>query len=740
MTGIMVISLVNTFHRYKELAQCYMYMDIMDWTTYFHLPEHPLFWRRVFHPSHTSWGIDARESLYKEKGEALDVLFLNNPNFLRSGVHVVRQYMEWCDLGETPCSYKLCDAQKAKAFLEHRLASASERWYEDKEAGVVKYNTPEECVVNAFRSAICHLDALAAWQGFPMQLLSEEPIKVLRDRITRSQNVARAEPRDYAASSRFLTKRLTQEEMEAITECWWDGRAAEHIASTTAGRERAQMRGMLFHCLQKAIGRRGADIRNLRLAMLFMHRLPQVRPVSVCPVIGASLRHVKEYSENVEHLLGWVRSKDRMSCPIGALAAYLVWMNDVAGIPVLEEIRRDLRMQQKERPWWKRMLFVTDVNVTDVNESPMSYATHYKAVQAGYHSNGIKGMTAATHAYRSTLACDQLESGASFLDVAVFQGWYHDNAADTYLRGAFKSSMMLRASGWEDGTDGYQCWWEGKDEDIPLELTSCVLSGLDDLCTEAERCYEDSRTDRSAVEFLKVLQYLRRVFLEDAVFKRTKYPAFPVYAMHPVFRLAEWPEYCSAEEHRIQMRKREHTRDTNHEHLCEMMKDVLADVLKDIPLAAPTKRSTRQSRGASPSNAPIELPQDTATSSLPEIPDPSCLYTSYQIWQQHRDYFYSNPQPPWKKRFGDRAATMKLRYSRMRPYFMYLDRCGAGARRVIDALDAFRKERKITASVFIKQCFYHLEHPLSATCKKPPPIKPTEMRERMEQDNLPPFN
>lgn len=236
----------------------------MDWFQSVKLPEVPNVWKRVFQPCHTEWS--AEESCWPDKIDALAVLFLDNPHFIKSGVYVIREYMEWCDVSRGG-NYKLDCVGKAKEFLEHRVERAKERWYDDCESGVKKNNTVEECAMNSFRSAICHLDALAQWQGYSLDLLSQECIKVMRDRISRAQNTTRAAPRDYAASSRFLTKRLTQEEMEALTECWWNGSAAERIASTSSGRELAQVRGLLFHCLQKTIGRRGADIRNLRNAM-----------------------------------------------------------------------------------------------------------------------------------------------------------------------------------------------------------------------------------------------------------------------------------------------------------------------------------------------------------------------------------------------------------------------------------------------------------------------------------------
>lgn len=707
------------------------------------LPEEPTMWRRVFVPSQTRWGADMGAVCTAEKADALDVLFLKSPHFLKAGVRVVQEYMEWCD-AHCGGDYRLMNPSKAKGYLEHRVDGAYRRWHEGKEAGASKHNTPEEAGCNAFRAAICHLDALARWQGYPMSLLETEPIRVLRDRIHRAQNGARAEAQDYAASSRFLTKRLTQEQMEAITECWWDGSAAERVAATAAGQERAQMRGLLLHCLQKHIGRRGGDLRNLRLAMFFAHRLPHTRPVDTCPVLGASLRHVKECADNVEHLLGWARAKDRLACPLGALACYLVWQNDLGGgAPILAEIRRDLQRGGEARAWWKRMLF------GDAKEAPIAYSTHHKAVAAGYGAGGITGMTAATHVYRNTVGCEQIEAGTAFTDVGVYQGWYHDNAADRYLRGAFKSAPLLKAHGWEDGVDGFACWWEGAEDDVPQALRDAVFPGLEKVLEAAERAYEETQVDRSAVEFLKALVLLRRWFLEDAVCKRRQFPGFPPYARHPVFQLAEWPEYCHAEEGRIRQRQERAKKNETSAMIASAVAGAMAGAVADavagavngaLQKALESMQDGKRRRAPAPApeqlvHAPVEAPRPPEE--LPELPEPTCLYTCYAHWQEHRSYFYEHTTLPWKKRFGERATALKLRYSRMRPFLMYLDRCGAGARRALDALEALRKERGVAPSVFIKQCFYYLEYRLSADCKKPPPILPDDMRARMRREGLP---
>lgn len=470
-------------------------------------------WLQLFDKKYANWSDDTTVSIIK--AEALDLLFLQNPSFLKgNGVYVLRDFMAWC-MQHASGDLRIQNSTKVRSYLEARVKGAMLRWEEDRDN---KTNTKEECAVTSMRSAICHLDSVARWQGYLKgheSFWHEDAIRILYERLERAQNEARAAPRDYAASSRFLTKRLTPTEMSEITIAWWNGKAASSVAQTLSGVERTQMRGLLLHCLQKHAGRRGKDLRNLRLSMFFTHTIGSM------PVIGASLRHVKECSENVEHLIGWTRSADRMSCPLGALACYFVWLNDLAGgTSILQDIRRDLLdgVPGQDRIWWRRML------VGDT-EAPIAYTTHHKAVRAGFEGSGVTGKTAATHIYRTDVGCNLIEKGVAFTDVGLLQGWQHDISADRYLRGAFKTGPMLVAHGWDDN---YKCFWDGNDEDIPAPLKEVVFPGLDSLYEDCRAHYHESGGhDRSAVELLKTMKFLRKVFLEDAVLKRSLYPSFP---------------------------------------------------------------------------------------------------------------------------------------------------------------------------------------------------------------------
>lgn len=181
--------------------------------------------------------------------------------------------------------------------------------------------------------------------------------------------------------------------------------------------------------------------------------------------------------------------------------------------------------------------------------------------------------------------------------------------------------------------------------------------------------------------------------------------------------MVQWPVYAYEEERRITARTLKPCKED------ERLYELVSKAIKQLTTMPPT-----------PCLPTLDLPKLTE---IPEIQEPTCLFTAYQLWQQQqRAYFTTHNHPPWKKQFGDRAVAIKLRYSRMRPYLMYLDKQGPRARECIQVLDEIRQEKKISPSVFIKQCFYHMVYPPAENVKKPPPVSPYEMRELLKDKGL----
>lgn len=663
-------------------------------------------WDKIFNPVSTAWY--KRREMYAQKREAAIVLFKESTYFHKQGLSVMRQFIAFASkLQESNC--KLDNPTKIRDFLKYRVDQVQ----------VTSRNIVEESMMNAFTTAVPHINSVSAWQGYNIKCCDCEQVIVLKTQLLQSLQAARLKTQDFASSSRYLTKRLHKHESDSVLRCWWDGSASEQIAQTTGGQEWAQVRGLLLYCLQKYCGRRGEDLRSIKLSMLFSHNIEHTKPVENAMVIGVSLRHVKECRENIEHLIGWTRAKDRWSCPIGALALYLVYMNDIHGPNIINLINRD--MDDKTHNW--RGVYLVQ-SKTGHKDTPLSYTAHNITCHGALDAAEIYNKTASTHMARTTLACELMERGVEINDVGMYQGWFHNTAADSYLRASFKTTPMLISHGWQ-GISGYECWWEGDDAQIPKECLNEVFPGLDEL---VKRLDQSSYTDHSLFQFLKCLVLLRKVFIQDAVYKRERYQSFPVYEKHPLFaKQTPWLRCIHNEQRMIEQRQVDYVSESQRL-VIDAVKSAISEGLGLNPLNG--------SVSSKPQDADwLNKPPDD--NKIPDIKDPEDLYSCYKYWTTTlRPYFERTSRPPWSQQFGTSAQVMKQRYCRIRPYFLYLDKVSEpwAIREAIDKLEAIRKCHSVTPSSFVKQCFYCLTHKVTAS--KPPPIHPSALRREMIESGL----
>lgn len=671
-------------------------------------------WEQVFNPCNTVW-----KEFNQQKQDALHVLFYCSEFFKKKGIQVIKQFVEHCEDNALPP--KMDNVNNILEFIKYRVNLAEEKWTSQSSS---RKSLREECALNALLTAIPHVNAVSKWQGYNIVCMQEEAIEVYRLKLQKAVLQARRNVQDYTGSSRYLTKRMHPEEYQNIVQSWWNGEASHVAAKTESGRHWAQVRGLMLQCTQAVLGRRGEDIRSIKLGMLFSHTLPNTQPVRNASLVSVSLRHVKECGDNVEHLLSWTRTKDRLACPLGALALYFVYLNDIEGPNIINIIKTDL---QNVTNRWSDISLVQGKSSRDIFKE-ISYYTHNKTYHASFTASNINNKTAITHMDRNSLACNLIEQGMEINDVGMYQGWYHNTAADRYLRGATKTAPMLMAHGWVGGLKEYACWWDGIDTHIPKFLTQKVFVGLDETLTIAK-----DMQNSAVIEFLKCLSLLRSIFIEDAVHKQPQYPDFPVYARHPIFVRADahahtqWLEYCSQVESDI--KKRQHTTETSAQrHLIDAIKIAL------------------QETGARESAVPITTGnmfcpppnKDNAQQQIPEIKEPDDLYSAYGEWDSSmRSYFSTVVRPPWKSQFGALAQTMKLRFCKLRPYFVYLDGFGnhTDIRKAIDILDNIRKQHNVSCGVFIKQCFYSLTHKITES--KRPPIDKEVLLAELKKNGLP---
>jgi len=678
----------------------------------------------------------------QNKKEALLVRFYGTTakgrtSFMATGYAVLTHYAEWAAAqGE---DYAMDSAAKAKRFLEARFEAARRTWHvrtEQKHKGCA--NSSAESAYNAYRQSVCHLSALSLWQGYGLDMVMTEEINTLRLSLIAEVKRAKVRVQDSAATSALLTKRLDPQEWQAMLEGLWSGRV-DKAYKTASGRERAAMKALLSSVLNQAAGRRGGDLRNLDLRMFIWHALPDVQPVAGW-TIGASLRTVKEDNtfEDREHLLGWMRARDRLACPVGILAGYLVWLNNAAGEGFMEVLEEDLKALEpvssdRTPRWWS--LSLLGGRRADVG---MSSSTHMKLTHAAFDSGDVYGKKAITHIHRPTALGGLLEGGVVSTDAALYQGWVHGVWADTYAKASFKTLPMLKAHGWDARMDGWECWWDGSEKDIPSNLLDSVFSGLDKLAIIAEKRWVRLRDDRSAVEFLRVLRILRRAFIEDSVVNFPKYPEWPPYANNAIWtnpRLrAQWDEYSRNETRRCIQREQE-WRLRQHD-------PALANALiEQLHAAQQTQRDlTEALRGLNIGGIVAKTPlilhaAPPPPSHLPELQEPHAkdLSVTYKRWIEpsvdggisprdaYAAYLHEHKRILWAKLFDkSHANAAKVRYYRMTPFLMYID-SAENPGRTLEQLQSIMTELKIDGAKFIKNAFYayavksNIDTPISAS-------------------------
>ena len=123
---------------------------------------------------------------------------------------------------------------------------------------------------------------------------------------------------------------------------------------------------------------------QVRFAMLSTRTLQNVGPAQ-CFTIGANIMVVKERVNAEQTLLAWVRAKDPLHCPIGALANYMVHLIDVKGFPLFNYIEQDLLQLAKDgpnnyNPKWRQLYLLH-------GEDPFKKLpnnTHYKDIKRAF--------------------------------------------------------------------------------------------------------------------------------------------------------------------------------------------------------------------------------------------------------------------------------------------------------------------------------------------------------------------
>lgn len=690
----------------------------------------------------------------KEKLKSLGVNMINDTEYRSNGYTGLRAWVQFCNRNRNG-NYALDDIMVIREFLEQRVEHFRANPKADSSRkGVIR----ESAMWDSYRKTVNSLRRMACWQGYFNNLSEEEVVKTMSRQLIQDRNKAREQPQDYYKTSRHNTTRYTTNEKNRRLTVLWSGAAIEKRKRQVEA-EMAMMRTFGMIILNSLVGRRGMDIRQIRFAMLLMHTLEHVKPVE-CVVVGAGIRRVKEQSGNEEHLLGWCRGADRLSCGVMALAMMVVWRLDIFRYPrsprppesvggrsiLFPLMKRDLlarkawlaldpktRGPEPVSEWWKVVVFHASSET-----EPIASTTHREDYNAVLDAAEIEGKTKVTHMDRPDAACDMMErANVDFSDVGLYFGWHHDVAADKYLKASFKTAALLDAAGWESSKEFF-AWQVGKESDIPETLLKAVMPELEEL----EELANEVGEDRSAIEVIKTLKYLRVVYLQEAVYSRNHHEDFPAFK-HPVFKMPEWASYAEAEERRTEERKSEYYYKLRDPAVAEMYQEQLdrlheerkrereaAQIQHESMMALIRSMEQRMARMTmAPTLAPAGMagmddtememdlesedePKAAAESGKPPfIPEPKSLDEAYCYWvTECRDFFRDCGRPKWESgRDGSSAKAQKDRNQRMQPCFRYLDSLGFETGQLaIKALTAFQVSRKMKTCSFLKKDLYNL--------------------------------
>ena len=224
----------------------------------------------------------------------------------------------------------------------------------------------------------------------------------------------------------------------------------------------------------------------------------------------------------------------------------------------------------------------------------------------------------------------------------------------------------------------------------------------------------------------EVFTYLRKVFLEDAVYLYDKYPDWPVYRDHPVFKDPLWLVYKASETERVASRHNK--------------------FLADIPMGQLSHQGLRSLKKLSKKNKTVELAQPTFTeddiqaavdamqtdefADMPFVLEPTDILAGYT---QYLDIWKQQPRLNWKEWFGPNANVNSTRYSKIVDMYKYIDILvadetgGMKLDSISRALVSIAADLKVTQSCLVKNIFYFYKHPPHSTAVHQPLYPPSHI-------------
>ncbi|KAG6990365.1 High-osmolarity-induced transcription protein 1 [Fusarium oxysporum f. sp. conglutinans] len=281
---------------------------------------------------------------------------------------------------------------------------------------------------------------------------------------------------------------------------------------------------------------RGENRRKMELADLSLLDYPSSEGPTPCGCLVTLLRDGKLNKTAKKEFMGALRHKDPLLCTQGSLAQLFFWRWHVAG-----ESPPSFRRRQD----WYRI----KVLVGRDREQELSYPTQ---LQETWRIFGAAGLVASkkTHLPRRVGAQDAETHGTSLAQISQAGRWNQSVLCQAYLTHLPRQFMRIIA-GFSASPGDYflahaaneppyvlqkQLWpwikeWEPRFE-ARARQQCWAEGGLDD-------------DDLAANGFLKLIQRLRIVLLQDLAILQPRYPSLPFFTYAP-FNGSEWDEFAVA--------------------------------------------------------------------------------------------------------------------------------------------------------------------------------------------------
>lgn len=263
-----------------------------------------------------------------------------------------------------------------------------------------------------------------------------------------------------------------------------------------------------------------------------------------------------------------------------------------------------------------------------------------------------------------------------------------------------------------------------------MQVLQNVLPGLDTLLIFAknvqkkvEKRYGTSRNsptgDASAISVLKLLIYLRKVFIEDSLYFLPKYPSLPAYSCHHIFKNQKIKQvyeiYKEAEERSIHIRESSYKQEmVVPDSLMEQVNQVVAAASKAaeaaITAVASTKQQSEEKCKVSKGDF-SDYPLPPLSASINDIK----IY--YNEWRNNlKDKYdahrlFNNGKLAWNAIYGKSQAASK-RYTDSADFFKFLDALNPNAvEQALNIIQGVSVKHSIKPSNMVKVVFYHMVRP-----------------------------